>query len=128
MNILKRIALIGTAGIMAAAMFTGCGKKSDSKTVVGEWECTHIKMSGMDMDVKEFSETLGTEFEMSLDFDEDGTVTITANGEEEQTEKYNKDSDILADEDGTVLKYDKASDTVVLTEDESGMEVTFKRK
>lgn len=127
MNILKRIALIGTAGIMAAAMFTGCGKKDDKNSVVGEWECTNIKMSGMDMDVKQFAETMGTEFEMTLNFDEDGTVSITANGETEE-EKYNKDSDILADEDGSVLKYDKASDTVVLTEDESDMEITFKRK
>lgn len=127
MNILKRIALIGTAGIMAAAMFTGCGKKDDKNSVVGEWECTNIKMSGMDMDVKQFAETMGTEFEMTLNFDEDGTVSITANGETEE-EKYNKDSDILADEDGSVLKYDKASDTVVLTEEESDMEITFKRK
>lgn len=127
MNILKRIALIGTAGIMAAAMFTGCGKKDDKNSVVGEWECTHIKMMGMDMDVKQFAETMGTEFEMTLNFDEDGTVSITANGETEE-EKYNKDSDVLADEDGSVLKYDKASDTVVLTEEESDMEITFKRK
>lgn len=127
MNILKRIALIGTAGIMAVAMFTGCGKKDDKNSVVGEWECTNIKMSGMDMDVKQFAETMGTEFEMTLNFDEDGTVSITANGETEE-EKYNKDSDILADEDGSVLKYDKASDTVVLTEEESDMEITFKRK
>lgn len=127
MNILKRIALIGTAGIMAAAMFTGCGKKDDKNSVVGEWECTNIKMSGMDMDVKQFAETMGTEFEMTLNFDEDGTVSITANGETEE-EKYNKDSDVLADEDGSVLKYDKASDTVVLTEEESDMEITFKRK
>lgn len=128
MNILKRIALIGTAGIMAAAMFTGCGKKDDKNSVVGEWECTNIKMSGMDMDVKQFAETMGTEFEMTLNFDEDGNVTISTNGEDTETEKYNKDSDILSEEDGTVLKYDKASDTVVLTEDESDMEITFKRK
>ncbi len=114
MNILKRIAVLATAALSTAVLFTGCGESK----AVGKWECSKVEAMGMEVTAEEYKELLGTDIEINLEFKEDGTVIMNMFGEKEE-EEYDTDSDVLLEEDGASLKYDEASDTITYEDEES---------
>lgn len=104
-------------------------KPSANNILVGDWECKSIVSDGVNMTAAQYSQMLGTNFSVSLTFDNDGYLTYTCVSGE-NTEQYNTvfdvSNEIIAKINNNSLKYNKSEDILSIIENESS-KMTFER-
>lgn len=102
---------------------------SSNNILLGDWECKGIVSDGVNMTVAQYAQMLGTNFSVSLTFDNDGYLTYTAVSGE-NTNQYNTvfdaSNEIVAEINNTFLKYNKSKDILSLIGNENG-KMTFER-
>lgn len=112
-----------------SAQKTAKKKPFANNILLGDWECKSIVSEGVNMTAAQYSQMLGTNFSVSLKFDNDGYLTYTAVSGE-NTEQYNTTFDvsneIIATINNIFLKYNKSNDMLFLIENGSG-KMTFER-
>lgn len=104
-------------------------KSSANNILLGDWECKSIISDGVSMTTEQYAQMLGTNFSVSLTFDNDGYLTYTAVSGK-NTEQYNTafdiSNEIVAKIDNAFLKYNKSEKMLSLIENGSG-KMTFER-
>lgn len=106
----------------AAKKITVREKSSENNILLGDWECKSIISDGINMTAAQYAQMLGTDFSVSLTFDNDGYLTYTAVSGE-NTNQYNTvfdaSNEVIATIDNDFLKYNKSEDILSLVKNKS---------
>lgn len=76
----KRIAFLVMTMMLMVVAVAACGGKAKTDAIVGKWDASKIKASGVEVDLEEFGKQMGQEISFSIEFKEDGKLTADAMG------------------------------------------------
>lgn len=99
----------------------GCGSKLANSKYLGTWEAYQGKYQGITLDAKDIYE------EFSITFKDDGSFSVTLNGETDKGYWEEKDGKAILKDSQETLEVEIDSDGYLVVEN-SGAQVLFKKK
>lgn len=99
----------------------GCSSKFANSKYLGTWEAYQGEYQGITLDAKDIYE------EFSITFNDDGTFSVTLNGDTEKGNWEEKDGKAILKDSETTMTVELNDDGYLVVE-ESGVTLLFKKK
>lgn len=112
-------------------VLAGCGEKEETPEIVGAWKAVLIEVSGVAVDMEQYSEQLGIstdDIKMDINVQEDNTFSFDFLGQKTDGTWEETDGKYILISEGQKQKALITDGKLTFEEETTGAKVTFKKK